>query len=231
MLARIVDSVKLAPPTATAPLPCSSPSVTPLSSTQAAAVSSAVWRSTSTAALSSTSCSVVSSADTASRAGRTAGLAPAKAALTAGMTLSAFCRFMSSSSTTSWSPATGAQASPEAPPVASASPPVPEEPDSPQAAVSAAARASGRSIRVRAPMSPPSVSRAALRPRRVSGGRSPAATIEQVRLLVCYRSPRPLRFRYRKRLTTARPPPSAPELRPLPTAALTGATAPSCGPG
>src|SRR3954465_9483194 len=93
--------------------------------------------------------------------------------------LSAFCRCLSSCSTTSWSPETGAQALPEAVPPEELPPPEPDEPDCPQAATRAAARRSGGMILLRERMlRPPSVSRAARRPRRVSGGRSPAEPIE-----------------------------------------------------
>src|SRR3954451_12088098 len=138
MLARIPDSLPGAAPTKIRPLPFCSPSVTLLSETQPDATSVTLLRSTSTAALSLISPSVVNFADTASRAGTTAGFAWAAAAFTAGTTLSANCRCLSSLRTTSLSPATGAQALPDAT-VLVAPPPVPEDPELPHAAVSATA--------------------------------------------------------------------------------------------
>src|SRR3954452_9955687 len=98
--------------------------------------------------------SSVSFAETVFSAWSRAGFAAAAAALTAGTMLSAFCRPLSSSRTTSWLPATGAQASPEAEPLAAAPPPVPEEPDWPHAAVerTAARAAIGRMVRRRGPV-------------------------------------------------------------------------------
>src|SRR4051794_9776143 len=167
MLASTVDSVKFEPPTLMVPVPfCRSPSLM-FSPTQPWATSGALFRSTSTAALSETSSSVVSAAETAFRSASRAS--SAAAALTAGMTLSAFCRSLSSSRTTSLSPATGAQSAlPLVDPplllLAAASPPVPEEPDSPQAARPSRRTdaATGVRILVRVRMlRPPSVSRAA----------------------------------------------------------------------
>src|SRR5690606_9276544 len=79
-----------------------------------------------TALFSSTSFGVSSAPDTASSAATTSAVAAS--ALTAGTMLSAVCRPWSSSSTTSWLPATGAQPWPAAP-VAGAS--VPDWPGSP----------------------------------------------------------------------------------------------------
>src|SRR3954469_2848826 len=156
MLARTVDSVKFAPPTTTGPLPFCKPVVTPLLSTQPDATSTALLSSRSTAAFIFTRSSVVSCAETAFSAGSSAGLACAAAAFTAGARLSSFCRCLSSSRTTSLSPATGAQALPAAAPLPLAllPPPVPEEPDWPQPATSAAARSNGGTIRLCARISP-----------------------------------------------------------------------------
>src|SRR3954470_10564124 len=181
MLARIVDSVKLAPPTATLPLPVCRPSVTLLSDTQAAATSSGLLRSTSTAWFIATRSSVVSFFETAFSAGSTAALAEANCALTAGMTLSAFCRCLSSWRTTSWSPATGLQASPEAALFPLVVPlPEPDEPDWPQPATSTATAANEgrRSERERTAGPAFCVPWATSRSPRVSGGRSPASAIE-----------------------------------------------------
>ena len=124
---------------------------------------------------------MVSFAETASSAGSSAGSACAALALTAGTTLSAVCRCLSSWRTTSCSPATGAQLPPAAGRSARGGdcrwpPPVPEEPDEPQAASSAAAsrsewnelrRACACLSRLLCPVRP-------VGPRRVSGGRTPA---------------------------------------------------------
>src|SRR3954451_3874732 len=126
----------------------------PAFSTHAAATSGALLRSTSTAAFMSTRSLVVSLADTAFSAGSSAGWLCENAALTAGMTLSAFCRCLSSSRTTSLSPGIGAHLLPDALPLlALLPPPVPDDPELPQAAVSATTARRGAMTVIRARMS------------------------------------------------------------------------------
>ena len=86
------------------------PVVRPLAVANSSAAAFGVLRSTSTALLRAISFGVSSAAETLSSAAMSCGFAAL--ALTAGMTLSVFCSFLSSVSTTSWSPATGAQPAP-----------------------------------------------------------------------------------------------------------------------
>ena len=121
---------------------------------------------------------MVSTSEIAFSVSMIAGLASATAVSTAGMMLSTACSSLSSSRTTSSSPAIGAQALAGRLAAAAAAAAVPEEPDSPQAVVRIAARARGRTSRARLRMDARLLCPAPPLPgRRVSGGKPRGAQL------------------------------------------------------